>query len=330
MITPSCAESITRGAKLIASGELVAFPTETVYGLGANGLSAEAVEKIYAVKGRPQNNPLIFHVSSIGQARELVSVWPEEAERIAQQFWPGPLTLVLPVRSSLQSPALAGGRTIALRMPDHPVARQLLAEACVPIVAPSANRSGTLSPVTAQHVWENFHNSVPLILDGGTCLVGIESTVLDLCYSPPRILRPGFFQPHDLQSVLPKLASFTAESAFNSTAEPAASLTQPAEPFRSPGLLTRHYAPNIPLKLNQMDFPASSAALLFKDEPNTAPAVNSTWYLGSTPHAAESRLYKSLWEAQTTEGVTEIRVQPIPEGEPWDALRDRLKRAAVQ
>lgn len=324
MIEAPSPAAISRAAETLRQGGVVAFPTETVYGLGAHGLLASAVQQIYAVKGRPESNPLIFHLAEIEQARELVSHWPQEAEALATAFWPGPLTLVLPVRDGLQSPALAGGRTIALRIPDHPVARQLLHEADVPVVAPSANRSGTLSPVTAQHVWENFHDNVPTILDGGSCLVGIESTVVDLCSPTPRILRPGFYGPKELAPYLPQLAPFN---------QPKNASPQPTEPLRSPGLLTRHYAPRIPLLLNQSQYSndsnSTTAWLLFSEGSNLAKDKNNNWYLGTTPHTAESRLYASLWEAQTTEGVERICVEPIPDGPEWDALRDRLGRAAA-
>lgn len=317
MIENPTPEVLARAAAQIRAGGLVAFPTETVYGLGANGLLDSAVEQIYAVKGRPQNNPLIFHVAQVQQARDLVNEWPLEAEVLANACWPGPITLVLPVRTDFNSPALAGGRTIALRIPDHPVALQLLREANVPIVAPSANRSGSLSPVTAQHVWENFQESVPLILDGGSCLVGIESTVVDLCSRPPRILRPGFYGVRELAPYLPQIQS-------------GHEVKQTLEPLRSPGLLTRHYAPRIPVLLNQTNHQKSSAQLRFQDSPTNHSAEEFVWYLGNTPHKAEAKLYASLWEAQTTEGVESIAVEPIPAGQEWDALRDRLNRAAAK
>src|SRR5580698_8810958 len=171
---------IARAAALIRSGELVAFPTETVYGLGANALDPAAIEKIYAAKGRPPSSPLIVHVSSIEMARELVREWPERADKLARIFWPGPLTLVLPKKPHVPDRVTAGLDTVGVRMPANPIAQELIREAGVPIAAPSANRITELSPTSAQHVRDSLGSDVAIVLDGGRTTVGIESTVLSL------------------------------------------------------------------------------------------------------------------------------------------------------
>jgi L-threonylcarbamoyladenylate synthase len=324
MIAAPTPEVLDEATALLLEGQLVAFPTETVYGLGADGFNPGAVQLLYRVKGRPANNPLIFHVASIEAAREWVADWPEEAEALARAFWPGPLTLVLPVRADLDSPALAGGRTIALRVPDHPVARALLQQVGRPIVAPSANKSGGLSPVEAEHVASYFEGEIPLILDGGVCSVGVESTVVDVTTSPARLLRPGFFTLEDLQRHVPVEA--LQGTPGNS-----------AEPLRSPGLLTRHYAPRIPVQLNaeKEHMRTGTAWVRFVEEEAllwelTEASGILVFALGSTPHQAEAQLYAALWEAQTTPGMMRILIDPIPAGSEWDAIRDRLTRAAAQ
>jgi len=191
MISPSDTERIRRAAALIREGKLVAFPTETVYGLGANALDAAAVEKIFRVKGRPSTSPLIVHVASREAARALTTEWPDAAETLSRKFWPGPLTLVLPKRDCIPSVVTAGLATVGLRVPANPVALALLVEAQVPIAAPSANRFTELSPTKAEHVRQSLGDDVDLILDGGSAEVGIESTVLSLADPTPLLLRPG-------------------------------------------------------------------------------------------------------------------------------------------
>src|SRR3984957_15159814 len=192
-------DEIGRAAVLICAGELVAFPTETVYGLGANALDAAAIDKIYAAKGRPPGSPLIVHVSSLEMARSLVREWPEGAEKLARVFWPGPLTLVLPKQPHVPDRLTAGLGTVGVRMPAHPIAQALIEEAGVPIAAPSANRFTELSPTTAQHVLDGLGDCVAMALDGGRTTVGIESTVLSIVGPDAVLLRPGMVTKGEIE-----------------------------------------------------------------------------------------------------------------------------------
>src|SRR5215469_18767536 len=218
MVNP---EDIWKAAEILRSGGLVVFPTETVYGLGANALDASAVKKIYALKGRPATSPLIVHVASVERARELATDWPEEAEQLARDYWPGPLTLVLPKRPMIPDDVTAGLSTVGLRMPRHPVALELLSAANVPIAAPSANRFTQLSPTTAQHVRDAFGAETPFLLDGGPCEVGLESTVIAVTRDGLEVLRPG------MASVADAVPAARAESRAH----------------RSPGQHRKHYSP---------------------------------------------------------------------------------------
>lgn len=215
-------------AALLRAGELVAFPTETVYGLGANALDAEACARIFEVKGRPQDNPLIVHVSRPKMVDEIIAHWTPAAEICARTFWPGPLTLVFPKNERIPDRVTAGLNTVAVRMPDHPVALALIEAGGLPLAAPSANLSGRPSPTTGSHVWEDMRGRIPLILDAGSCNVGLESTVLDVSGDVPLILRPGGLAKEDLEKVLGPVE-----------------LDRPSVTGvpRAPGLKYRHYAP---------------------------------------------------------------------------------------
>ena len=232
-VKPANPDSIRQAAALLREGQLVAFPTETVYGLGANAFDAAAVLSIFAAKGRPADNPLIVHIHSRSQLQAICSV-PDGAEALMDAFWPGPLTLLMPRKPAVPEQVTAGLDTVAVRMPSHPVARELLRVCQLPVAAPSANRSGKPSPTTAAHVAADLDGRVPLILDGGSCEVGLESTVLDLCHGKPCILRPGGITREMLLSVLPEV-------------EVAGSVLRPlksGETARSPGMRYRHYAPD--------------------------------------------------------------------------------------
>ena len=225
-------ESLTWGAELLRRGELVAFPTETVYGLGANALDSAAVREIFAAKGRPADNPLIVHIWDREQLAQVCHV-PPLAEKLMDAFWPGPLTLLMPRRESIPLVVTASLPTVAVRMPSHPVAAALLKACNVPVAAPSANRSGKPSPTTAHHVLEDMDGRIPLILDGGDCEVGVESTVLDISGETPCILRPGGVTKAMLETVLPRV------EVAGSVLRP----LQPGEKALSPGMRYKHYAP---------------------------------------------------------------------------------------
>src|ERR1043166_7607429 len=184
-------QAIERASQRLRAGEVVAIPTETVYGLAANALDAKAVSRIYEIKGRPASNPLIVHVADLAMAQRCVAAWPETATCAAKAFWPGPLTLVLERSEAIPTIVTAGGQTVAIRWPSHPFAQQLIRACGFPLAAPSANRSNEVSPTNAEHVRKDLDGQVPLIVDGGQSQVGIESTVLDLTVRPPRVLRPG-------------------------------------------------------------------------------------------------------------------------------------------
>ena len=195
-------ENIKKAASLLSSGALVAIPTETVYGLGANAFDSSAVEKIFEAKGRPKDNPMIVHVSSIDQVYPLVKKFPEEAKKLAEKYWPGPLTIIMP--KSDKVPARTSGNldTVAVRMPSHPVMRKVIEKSGCPIAAPSANLSGSPSPTNAKYVFDDMDGRIELILDGGECEVGLESTVITLATEKPRLLRPGGITPEQLEEVL--------------------------------------------------------------------------------------------------------------------------------
>jgi len=227
-------EKIEQGANILKNGGVVAFPTETVYGLGANGLDGQAVEKIFQAKGRPNDNPLILHISSWSELEKLVSFVPEAAKILAEKFWPGPLTLILPKAKHIPNQVTAGLETVGIRWPAHPVALELIKQTGLPIAAPSANLSGKPSPTTACHVEKDLKGKIDLILDGGKTGVGLESTVLDLTVSCPTILRPGGITKEQLENVLGRVE--LDASLFSVGAKAG---LQP----KSPGMKYKHYSP---------------------------------------------------------------------------------------
>ena len=229
--------TVEKAAQLLRQGELVALPTETVYGLGANGLDETAVSKIFLAKGRPQDNPLILHVTDMAQAEQFCHSIPPAAYALAQAFWPGPLTMVLPAREVVPRRTTAGLSTVAVRCPDNAVTRKIIERAGVPIAAPSANISGKPSTTTAQHVLHDHNGRIPAIVDGGPCRVGIESTIIDLTETPPRLLRPGGITPEQLRQVVGTLVVDKAVTAQ----------LDPQEVAKAPGMKYRHYAPGCPV-----------------------------------------------------------------------------------
>ena len=302
-------DEILRAAELIRAGRLVAFPTETVYGLGANALDAEAVDRIFAAKGRPATSPLIVHVSSVAMAKQIVSDWSAVAEALTTKFWPGPLTLVMSKQSVVPDRATAGLGTVGVRMPRHPVALALIEAAGVPIAAPSANRFTHVSPTTAAHVRESLGASVDLILDGGPTDVGIESTVVSIAGDRAVLLRPGMILRNEIESEIGALGS--CESAGS------------AHP--SPGMHRRHYSPRAPLSLDVKPAEGRSAWVWWNAE---LPATRSVRMPGDATSYA-SKLYEVL-HMLDGEGWEKIVVEPVPETVEWEAVRDRLTRAAAQ
>ena len=247
-VLPATEEAIAKAAKALACGQTVAFPTETVYGLGAHACDAEAVAKVFAAKERPQFNPLIVHVSDL-EAAERLAEFDADATQLAMTFWPGPLSLVLPKRpdSLIADLVTAGLDTIALRVPGSKVARALLAEAKLPIAAPSANRSGRISPTTAAHVMAELGETPAFVLDGGPCDRGIESTVVSLAGEEPTLLRHGAVPRGDIETVLRRRIALAKDDA----------------PIASPGQLARHYAPQTPLRLNATTVQTGEILLAF-------------------------------------------------------------------
>jgi L-threonylcarbamoyladenylate synthase len=300
-ISRSSDDEIGRAAALIRSGELVAFPTETVYGLGANALDDAAIEKIYVAKGRPPGSPLIVHVSSIEMARGLVREWPERAEKLARIFWPGPLTLVLPKQPQVPDRLTAGLDTVGVRMPANPIAQALIREAGVPIAAPSANLFTELSPTTAQHVRESLGDRVAMVLDGGRTTVGIESTVLSLANSNALLLRPGMVTRQEIEAVIGPVQILGA-------------VTEGAH--ASPGLHQRHYSPKTPLILVEAGQPPPSGRGICLQMP-------------SEPREYAAVLYERLHEADA-QGWDWIAIEQPPSTDEWSAIRDRLERASYR
>lgn len=311
---------LAEAANRLQSGELVAFPTETVYGLGANALNPVAVSAIFAAKGRPSTNPVIVHVADVAAARDLSADWTPLAEELAQRFWPGPLTLVVQAAGEVPSIVMAGGTTVGVRIPAHPGARALITAAGCPLAAPSANRSEAISPTHAQHVALSLGDWVDdlLILDGGECKVGIESTVVDVTGDAAIVLRPGDISEADIAMVVPvKAAERRCEDA----------------PVRSPGQALRHYAPRCPIDVlsegRRVDSAMTSASDVWcfwiGDNPPQGERVVT---LGSDPKTVAARLYAALHEADNA-GAGRIVVSGLPSTNAWAAVSDRLRRAAV-
>ncbi len=306
-------DAIAAAARCLAAGGLVAFPTETVYGLGANASNGEAVARLYAAKGRPTFNPLIAHVSDIAAARRVVQ-FNEAAERLANSFWPGPLTLILPkqLNCGVSDLALAGLDSVAIRVPAHETARTLLQAFGKPIVAPSANRSGHVSPTSAAHVLSDLRGRIDMVLDGGACNVGVESTIIR-CLGEPVLLRPGGVPRQAIERVLGHPL--------------AVQITPDDETPLAPGMMTSHYAPKARLRLNA-DTPREGEALLAF---GPAPACD-TLTLNLSPRGdlieAAANLFSHL-RALDASGTSTIAVMKVPHEGLGEAINDRLARAAA-
>jgi L-threonylcarbamoyladenylate synthase len=307
------ATALEQAAALLRAGELVAFPTETVYGLGGDATNDESVAAIFAAKGRPRFNPLIVHLSRADEAEKIAQI-DSRAALLMQRFWPGPLSLVLrrAPQCKVSLLASAGLDTLALRVPSHPLAIELLRSVGRPIAAPSANRSGRISPTTADHVLSELGGRIAAVLDGGPCRVGIESTVIDLTGKTPLVLRQGGVAAEEVEALLGPLAA------------PAG-----GEAPRAPGMLASHYAPNLPLRLDATSVEAGEALLAFG--PDSPSGAKETLYLSKSRDVREAaaNLFTML-RAVDRADFTAIAVMPIPEQGLGCAINDRLRRAATR
>jgi L-threonylcarbamoyladenylate synthase len=314
-IEPTSDGTLTSASDHLHAGGLVAFPTETVYGLGADARNDDAVARIFATKDRPSFNPLIVHVADLAAA-ETLGAFGDTARALAERYWPGPISLVLPrlPDSRLSLLVSAGLDTVALRAPAHPLAQQLLTRFGGPIAAPSANRAGEISPTTAAHVFESLGDAPDLIIDGGKCMVGLESTVIDLCGDRPAILRHGAVTREQLERMLGSVDD--------------ASTPEPGQAPRSPGQIAKHYAPSLPLRINARD-PGPDEAFIAFGEPGGAGAatIRSLSPSGDVIEAA-ARLFATLRELDRPEFAA-IVVAPVPETGMGRAVNDRLRRAAA-
>jgi L-threonylcarbamoyladenylate synthase len=315
------APDLAPAAAALRAGELVAFPTETVYGLGACALSPDAVRSIFAAKGRPSNNPLIVHVASLEQARSLSSHWPEIADTLARHFWPGPITFVVPRASTIPDEVTAGLDSVGLRFPAHPIAQALIRAANVPICAPSANRYTHVSPTRAEHVIASLGDRVPWVIDGGPTRVGIESTVLSLLEERPKILRHGMISHEQLEEVL--------GAGSVDQLRPDAIIEDRAAP--SPGLARKHYSPTCPVFLVEQipwgELTAQDGVLLCGDasrEDSDAAIVS----LPASPQAYANGIYGVLHRFER-EARARIFILMPPTTSEWRAILDRLSRAAT-
>ncbi len=317
---PADASAVHEAARRLADGGLVAFPTETVYGLGADATNPAAIARLYEAKGRPLFNPLISHVEDLSSAHRIAR-FDATAITLAQAFWPGPLTLVLPKREgcAVADLATAGLETIAIRVPAHPVAHAILKAFGRPVVAPSANISGHVSPTTAAHVQSDLKGRIDLIIDGGPVAVGVESTIIG-CFERPMLLRPGGLAREEIERVLGRELARPAIEAESADSQPLA-----------PGMLTSHYAPRARVRLNAQSVQPGEALLAFGHAPvagqDRASAVLNLSERGD-PAEAATHLFGYLREADAT-GATTIAVMPIPMDGLGEAINDRLRRAAA-
>ena len=320
--------AVRRAADLLRAGEVVALPTETVYGLAANALAEKAVAKIFQVKGRPANNPIIVHVAGIEMAGRCVQTFPAVAEKLAKSFWPGPLTLVLRRGKDIPDVVTAGGHTVGIRWPGHPFIQAVIRGCNFPLAAPSANLSSRVSPTNVEHVRQQLGGKIPLIVDGGQSQVGIESTVLDLTVNPPRILRPGMVHAESLAAACGGVTS----DEWRVTGK---------NPLRSPGLLQKHYSPKA--KLFVTTWQSDAELKLFLVTRHSSPVtchviahshIPSPGYFANVsviPHDAEAfarAIYAELHRCDEA-GAQWIVVEAPPELPEWAGIADRLRRAAA-
>lgn len=326
--TPELFEAAAqKAADLLKQGEIVALPTETVYGLAGSIWNGKAINKIFSTKGRPAHNPLIVHVASIEMARQCTMIWPNTAELLARTFWPGPLTIVLDKRPNILPIITARGETVALRWPAHPFTQAVIKKARVPLAAPSANLSNRVSPTTADHVRRDLWGKIPLIIDAGPCGIGIESTVVDLTIKPFRILRPGMINSEQIAAAVgAPAASFVEEKAA---------------PLKSPGQLEKHYSPKARLlilqwnnsqdlvhQLTERGVGLDHLHVVAHDRIPEHPALRAVSLIPDDPEAYARALYAQLHHSDEL-GAHTIIVEQVPDSPAWEGIRDRLKRAAA-
>jgi L-threonylcarbamoyladenylate synthase len=328
MLEPA-AQVMSDAVERLSSGGLVAFPTETVYGLGADALNADAVAKVFSIKGRPSRNPLIVHVADVTMARSVTASWSPQAERLASRFWPGPLTIVVPKAAHVPDLVTAGGPNVAVRCPDHPMALELLRRFGKPLVGPSANPSGRVSPTAAAHVRSYFAPQQVLVLDGGACRAGIESTVVSLADpTRPRLLRPGVIGVEAIAEVL--------DTKVLGPEEGTELVSGHAGPLEGPGMLPSHYAPNT---LASMASVKEINEAIRRPLPRVAVLAISPFFEGAPGHLViemgddaptyARNLYAALMRADAS-GSHRILIESPPTGNSdpiWIAILDRLRRA---
>ena len=322
--------AISRAAELLRRGEVVGIPTETVYGLAADARNVDAVRRIFEAKGRPQDNPLIVHIADFDQIYDIAAVVPEQAKKLAEAYWPGPMTMILPKNGTIPMVTSGGLNTVGIRLPSHPLARAIIRAAGVPLAAPSANLSGRPSTTTAQHVWEDLNGKIAAIVDGGPCSVGVESTVISLCGDVPRLLRPGGISLEQLESVLGEVA---VDRALREVIDD-------AETVSAPGMKYRHYAPKAPVTV-VFGSPADSAAyivsqlgensgvLCFDDcaAQFCGKAVVETFGRSNDEAEQAREVFDALRRFDTTD-VTEIYAQCPPATGIGLAVSNRITKAA--
>lgn len=320
-------EAIEKAAEIIKSGGVVGVPTETVYGLGANALDACAVDKIFEAKGRPKDNPMIVHVSSMEEILPLVKKFPENAKKLAEKYWPGPLTIIMPKSDIVPARTSGNLDTVAIRMPSHPVMQEIIKKSGCPIAAPSANLSGSPSPTNAKYVFDDMDGKIPLIIDGGECVVGLESTVITLAGEKPRLLRPGGITPEQLSEVLGEIE---IDKAVKSKLEE-------KEKASSPGMKYKHYAPKTKViiikaeKQKYIDYISSQSenavALCFEDEAENIPIKCVTYGKSDDSSSQAKRLFDALRELDETGAEVAFAHCPSDEGVGL-AVYNRLLRSA--
>lgn len=298
-------EALNRAARILRDGGVVVMPTETVYGLACSALNPEAVRRVYEIKGRPSANPLIVHISEFAQLKLVADSWPKEAETLAKRFWPGPLTLVLPKKERVPAETTGGLDTVAVRVPDHPIALELIRRTGLPLAAPSANLFMGLSPTRAKDIDEAILVDVEMVLDGGPCQVGVESTVLDLSEEHPRILRPGGVSRADIQAALGRQLGELP----------------PPHLRKSPGMHPRHYAPRAKVMLvKKVDEEAAGLTLI-------SPVNELQIQMPLDARAYAALLYSGLRRLDVL-GADVIQVQVPPSSPEWEAVLDRLQKAS--